>query len=177
MFMSSLRIVVDGCSGCLKLSGWFSMCFVYFIPSSWGMFVYREVTSIEASVQSFGRAVLSSRLMKSVVSLMNDGSVCTYGHSQVSMNLDMFSVMLLQLDTIGLMLIGLLCICVFVHKPPIRRIFSKLRYLRHHLHRFSLVLQLSLVSPSDLALPSYSRYAAAMSAKIILRKKTRLRYR
>ena len=67
MFMSSLRIVVDG-SGCLKLSGWFSMCFiVYSIPSSCGMFVYGEVTSIEASMQSFGRAVVSSRLMKSGV--------------------------------------------------------------------------------------------------------------
>ena len=54
MFMSSLKIVVDGCSGCLKLSGWFSMCFiVYSIPSSCGMFVYREVTSIEASIQAF----------------------------------------------------------------------------------------------------------------------------
>ena len=70
------------------------------------MFVYKEVTSIEASIQSSGRAVVFSRLMKSVVSLMNDGSVCTYGCSQVSMNLDTFSVMLLQLDTIGLMLIG-----------------------------------------------------------------------
>ena len=58
------------------------MCFiVYSIPSSCGRFVYREVTSIEASMQSFGRAVVSSRLMKSVVSLMNDGSVCTYGCS------------------------------------------------------------------------------------------------
>ena len=36
--------------------------------------------------------------------------VYTYGCSQVSMNLDMFSVMLLQLGTIGLMLIGFLCI-------------------------------------------------------------------
>ena len=87
------------------------MCFiVYSIPSLCGMFVYREVTSIEASMQSFGRAVVSSRLMKSVVSLMNDGSVCTYGCSQVSLNLDIFSVMLLQLDTISLMLIGFLCI-------------------------------------------------------------------
>ena len=60
------------------------MCFiVYSIPSSCGMFVYREVTSIEASIQSSGRAVVSSRLMKSVVSLMNDGSVCMYGCSQV----------------------------------------------------------------------------------------------
>ena len=85
MFMSSLRIVVDGCSGCLKLSGWFSMCFiVYSIPSSCGMFVYREVTSIEASIQSSGTAVVSSRLMKSVVSLMNDGSVCNSCPGRVS---------------------------------------------------------------------------------------------
>ena len=48
------------------------MCFiVYSIPSSCGMFVYREVTSIEASMQSSGRAVVSSRSMKSVVSFMN----------------------------------------------------------------------------------------------------------
>ena len=79
------------------------MCFiVYSIPSSCGMFVYREVTSIEASMQSFGRAVVSSRLMREcVVSFMNDGSVCTYCCSQC-----MFSV--IQLDTIGLMLIGFL---------------------------------------------------------------------
>ena len=76
MFMSSLRIVVDGCSGCLKLSGWFSMCFiVYSIPSSCGMFVYREVTSIEASMQSFGKAAVSGRLMKYMVCFMIDGSV------------------------------------------------------------------------------------------------------
>ena len=76
------------------------MCFiVYSIPSSCGMFVYRQVTSMDASMQSFGRAVVSSRLMKSVVSLMNDGSICTYGCRQVSINFDMFSVMLLQLNT------------------------------------------------------------------------------
>ena len=32
--------------------------------------MYRDVTSMEASMQSFGRAVVSSRLMKSVVSLV-----------------------------------------------------------------------------------------------------------
>ena len=102
---------MDGCSGYLKLSGWFSMCFiVYSIPSSCGMLVYRELTSMEASVRCLRRAVVSSRLMKSVVSVMDDGSVCTYGCSQCSMNLDMFSVMLLQLDTIALMLIGVLWI-------------------------------------------------------------------
>ena len=102
---------MDGCSGCLKLSGWFSMCFiVYSIPSSCGMLVYGELTSMEASVQCLGRAVVSSWLMKSVVSVMNDGSVCTHGWSQVSMNLDMFLAVLLQLDTIGLMLIGVLWI-------------------------------------------------------------------
>ena len=129
MFMSSLRIVADGCSGCLKLSGWFSMCFiVYSIPSSCGMFVYREVTSIEASIQSSGRAVVSSRLMKSVVSLMNDGSVCTYCCSQVSMNLDIFSVMLLQLDTIGLMLIGFLCIFFKKYNREVLCFFGGLQY-------------------------------------------------
>ena len=56
------------------------MCFiVYSIPSSCGMLVYREVTSIEASIQSFGRAVVSRRLMKSVMYFKNDGSVCTFG--------------------------------------------------------------------------------------------------
>ena len=50
------------------------------------------------------------RLMKSVVSFMNEGSSLMIGWSQVSTNWDTFSVTLLTLDTIGLMPIGFLWI-------------------------------------------------------------------
>ena len=44
------------------------------LPSPCGMFVYREDTSIEASMQPFGSSVFSIRLIKSIVSRRNDGS-------------------------------------------------------------------------------------------------------
>ena len=52
---------------------------------------------------------ISVRLMKSVVSLMKDGSDII-GCSQMSTNWEMFSVTLLTLDTIGLIPMGFLCI-------------------------------------------------------------------
>ena len=50
------------------------------------------------------------KLMKSVVSLMYDGSDFMIGCSQKSTNLDIISVKLFILDTIGLIPIGFLCI-------------------------------------------------------------------
>ena len=46
--------------------------------------------------------------MKSVESWMKDGSAFILGCNQWSMNSDIFSVMLLQLDTIGLIPMGFL---------------------------------------------------------------------
>ena len=71
-------------------------------PSWWGMFVYREDTSIDASIHSFGNLVFSMSFINSLESCMYEGSCLTYGWSQWSTNADMFSVMLSQLDTIGL---------------------------------------------------------------------------
>ena len=39
------------------------------LPSSCGILVYNDETSIDARIQSFEKGVLSMRLMKSVVSL------------------------------------------------------------------------------------------------------------
>ena len=44
------------------------------LPSSCGILVYNDETSIDARIQSFGKGVLSMRLMKSVVSLTYEGS-------------------------------------------------------------------------------------------------------
>ena len=78
MFASSVRICGVGCSGCLyncvlslrksvRLS----------IPSSCGMFVYSEDTSIDASMQFGGNFSLSIVLIKEVESCMYDGSCFT----------------------------------------------------------------------------------------------------
>ena len=74
------------------------------------MFVYSEDTSIDASMQFGGNFSLSIVLIKEVESCMYDGSCFTYGCSQWSINADMFSVILPQLDTIGLMPGGFLWI-------------------------------------------------------------------
>ena len=100
-----------GCSGYLYLFGSvFKKNSVLFIPSSCGMFVYSDDTSIEASLHLVGKVVCSMRFMNSVVSLMYEGRFCTYGCSHLSTNCDIFSVMLSQLETMGLFPIGVLCI-------------------------------------------------------------------
>ena len=80
------------------------------IPSSCGLFVYSEDSSIDVSMQFGGNFSLSIVLIKEIESCMYDGSCFTYGCSQWSINADMFSVMLPQLDSIGLMPGGFLWI-------------------------------------------------------------------
>ena len=104
MFASSVRICGVGCSAYLYdcvLS--FRKSVRLSIPSSCGMFVYSEDMSIDASMQFDGNFSLSIVLIKEVESCMYDGSGFTYGCSQWSTSADMFSVILPQLDTIGLM--------------------------------------------------------------------------
>ena len=57
------------------------------IPSSCGMFVYSEDTSIDASMQFGGNFSLSIVLIKEVESCMYDGSCFTYGCSQWTIKL------------------------------------------------------------------------------------------
>ena len=61
------------------------------LPSSCGILVYNDETSIDARIQSFGKGVLSMRLMKSVIR----------GCSHLSTNCDKLSVTLPTLDTMG----------------------------------------------------------------------------
>ena len=71
------------------------------------MLVYNEDMSIDAKRQVLGNSVVSISLRNSVVSLRYDGSLFTCGCSHLSTNWDKGSVMLLQLDTIGLITGGL----------------------------------------------------------------------
>ena len=76
-------------------------------PSSWGMLVYREDTSMDARKHFVGSLVFS---MNSVESFRYEGSFLSNGWSHLSTNLDVGSVMLLQLDTMGRIPIGFLWI-------------------------------------------------------------------
>ena len=72
------------------------------ILSLWGMFVYGDDTSVVTRMQ-LGGNFDSIVLMNEVESCTYDGYCLTYyGCSQWSMNVDMFSVMLSQLETMGL---------------------------------------------------------------------------
>ena len=77
-------------------------------PSSWGMLVYREDTSMDARRQFVGSLVVSINFMNSVESFRYEGRFLTTGWSHLSTNVDMGSVMLLQLDTMGRIPIGFL---------------------------------------------------------------------
>ena len=67
-----------GCSGYLYTFGSdFRKCKTLWTPSLCGMFVYREDTSIDASLQCVGSFVASIRLMNLVVSLMYEGRFFT----------------------------------------------------------------------------------------------------
>ena len=70
--------------------------------------LYSDDTSMEANRMLVCSGVFSITFMKSLESFMCDGSCFTYGCSHLSTNCEIFSVMLLQLDTIGLMPIGFL---------------------------------------------------------------------
>ena len=74
------------------------------------MFVYRDDTSIEASLECVGSLVRSIWLINSVVSFTYEGRLFTYGCSHLSTNWDIFSVMLSQLETMGRIPIGFLWI-------------------------------------------------------------------
>ena len=65
---------------------------------------------MDARILLVGNGVDSNSLMNSVESFRCEGSFFTNGWSHLSTNCDVGSMMLLQLDTIGLMLIGILCI-------------------------------------------------------------------
>ena len=69
------------------------------MPSSCGMLVYNDDTSMEASKMLVGSGVFSIKFMKSLESFMCDGSYFTYGCSHLSTNCEIFSVMLLQQDS------------------------------------------------------------------------------
>ena len=80
-----------GCSGYLYPSGFvFKKCRAFWTPSSCGMFVYRDDTSIEASLQCVGNWVASIWLMNSIVSFTYEGRFLTYGCSHLSTNWDIF---------------------------------------------------------------------------------------
>ena len=49
-------------------------CMAASLPSEWGMLVYKDDTSIDASRHSSGGLKPSIRFLNSVVSLMNEGS-------------------------------------------------------------------------------------------------------
>ena len=61
-----------------------------------------------ARILCCGILVVVTRVTKSCVSFMKDGSCLTSGCSQKSTKLEIFSVTLLTLDTIGLIPIGFL---------------------------------------------------------------------
>ena len=79
------------------------------LPSWCGIFVYRDDTSVDARMHLSGSGFSISRI-NSVVSFINEGRSLIRGWSQMSTNSEMFSVMLLQLDTIGRIPIGFLWI-------------------------------------------------------------------
>ena len=70
--------------------------------------MYSEDTSMDASKQFEGIFMISINLRNSVESLRYEGRFFTCGCSHLSTNCDMGSVILLQLDTIGLIPIGFL---------------------------------------------------------------------
>ena len=80
------------------------------LPSSCGMLVYNEDTSIDASMHFGGSFVVSISFRNSVISFRYEGRFLTCGCNHQSTNWDMVSVILLQLDMIGLIPIGFLCI-------------------------------------------------------------------
>ena len=70
--------------------------------------MYSEDTSMDASKQFEGIFMVSINLRNSVEFLRYEGSFFTCGCSHLSTNCDMSSVILLQLDTIGLIHMGFL---------------------------------------------------------------------
>ena len=80
------------------------------MSSLWEMFVYSDDTSIDASLQFVGNFNYLIWFMNLVVSFTYEGRCCIYGCSHLSINWDIRLVMLSQLETIGQIPIGFLCI-------------------------------------------------------------------
>ena len=72
------------------------------MPSSYGMFVHRLVTSIDTRMMFSGTIVFSMKLIKSVVSLRYESCSLAIGWSRLSTNDDICSVGPSQPDMIGL---------------------------------------------------------------------------
>ena len=99
------------------------------------MFVYRDETSMDARRQVVGS--LSVSITNSVESFRCEGSFFTCGCSHLSTNCEIGSVMLLQLDTMGLIPIGFLCIFFRKYNLGVRGLFGGLQKSN----------QVSLISP------------------------------
>ena len=80
------------------------------IPSSSGMFVHRQLSSIVTSSVCGGRASDFRVFTNCLLSLMYEGLALITGCSSVSINCDICSVGPLKLETIGLSFLGSLCI-------------------------------------------------------------------
>ena len=79
------------------------------MPSSWG-YLYIVMIHLWMLIQFVGGLSCSIWFMNSVVSFIYEGKLVTYGYSHLSTNWDIFSIILSQLETIGRMPIGFLCI-------------------------------------------------------------------
>ena len=87
-----------------------------FIPSSCGMFVYRDLTSSVARIVLRGKGVGICRMVcrKCVLSFMYEGMCVTSGCKKWSMYIEIFSVGESQPEMIGLP--GVFCLCVLGFK-------------------------------------------------------------
>ena len=71
------------------------------MPSSWGIFVYSDDTSMDASLQFVGGLSCSIWFMNSVVSFIYEGKLVTYGCSHLSTNWDIFLLYCHSLRLLG----------------------------------------------------------------------------
>ena len=115
-------------------------------PSSCGMLVYNEDTSMDASRHFSGIFVVSISLRKSIESLRYEGSFFMCGCNQRCTNWDMGSVMLLQLDTIGLIPIGVLWIFFKKYNLDVRVCLGGLQNSNHDCFKNPLVFNNSSLS-------------------------------
>ena len=105
MLVCSVMICGAGCSGCLHdLLLLFRKCLKVSlkvsIPSLWGISVYSDDTCLDTRMHT--NMFDSMILRNEVESCMYNGNCLTYGCSQWSMNVDMFSVMRPHLEMMGL---------------------------------------------------------------------------
>lgn len=86
---------------------------------------------MDAKKQLFGNIKVSIKLIKSVESFKYEGSFFTYGWSHLSTNCEIGSVILLQLDTMGLIPIGVLCIFFRKYNLDVRVVLGGLQNSNH----------------------------------------------